>query len=108
MVALKNKSILFGYCLLKNIDRRIEEFDLLPAMRANEVIVMLVVPYMLVPNASGLRIFLSSRPAYDAGLDKKGQVAIHRGKGHVVALFPKERQDVMGLKMAFGIANCFQ
>jgi len=108
MVTLKDKSMFFDYGFLKNIDRRIEEFDLLSAMRANEVIVMIVVPYMFVPNASGSQTFLNSSLAYNASLDENGQITVNRRKRDVVSLFFKEHQDVIGLEMSFCIANSFQ
>ena len=96
------------HSLLQDIDRRITELHLSPALQAYEMIVMLAAPDMLVPGAPCTGVFLGACPADYSRLHEQRQVPVDGDQREVVSLFFEELQQMVRLKMPLHIANGFQ
>ena len=105
VVALQDVPVFLCHRLLEDLDGRVGEFHLHPAVRADKMVVVLVVPDVLVPHTPGACVFLDGGPAYDARLDEQCQVAVNGGQRQGVPLCIKKVEHVVGVKMAVNVAN---
>ena len=108
VVALQDEPVFPCHRLLEDLDGRVGEFHLHPAVRAYKMVVVLVIPDVLVPHPPGACVFPDGGPAYDARLDEQCQVAVHGGQRQGVPLCIEKVEHVVGMEMAINVANSSQ